>query len=101
VFHDKCDLHDIEMLHRYWTTQSFNDSLALGKPVNFNEFFSYGEDPQMDLERVKSLMKEAFDMGLNVCYYGFRDERLHLPGLTIFDPFDYRSILTYAGDLLR
>lgn len=98
-FHERYNGNHINTHHRHWTASSFQETIALGKPVCFNEFFAMKS--QMSLSDVKLLMKTAFDMGLNVCYYGFRDESLHLPGLTIYDPFNYMDILYYAGSLIN
>ena len=74
--------------------------MAHGKPVVFDEYFAMFE--QLSLQEVKDIMDLAFDSGVQgVCYYGFRDPRLKLPGLIYFDPDDYEGILIYAGQLAK
>jgi len=92
-FHIRYSDYDIETHHREWTAASWTESLSYGRPVTFNEYFSQGN---LTLEETKDLMDEAFDTGcLAVNYYGFRFDKI--PGLTRYDPFDYRTILIYAG----
>ncbi len=95
VFHNRYSDYDIESTHREWNVETWNDALSYGKPVTFSEYFSQGN---LTLQEVKDLMKTAFDMGLSVQYYGFRFDKI--PGLSVYDPFDYKSILNYAGQLL-
>ena len=96
VFHNRYSDYDIESTHRNWNVETWNEALSYGKPVTWNEYFSQGN---LSLQEVKDLMKTAFDMGLNVCYYGFRWPGI--PGLSRYDPFPYKSILTYAGELIH
>jgi len=96
IFHERYNGHDIETHHRDWNAESFRESMKYGKPVAFNEFFAFKEN--LSLEQTKNIMKTAFDLGLNVCYYGFRWPGI--PDLGGYDPFDYRDILTFAGNLV-
>lgn len=97
LFHQRYNSHDIETHHRNWTVNSFNETLGYGKPVVFNEFFSMKSN--MTLAQTKSLMKMAFNMGLGVCYYGFRFQGI--PDLAGYDDFDYKEILNFAGGLTK
>ena len=99
-FFSKYDGLDIISHHRDWNEDSFRADVQKGKPVNFNEFFAMRSG--MSLAKTKQLMKLAFDCGCcGVQYYGWRDEKLGLPGLTKFDPFDYEEMLNYAGGLVK
>lgn len=98
IFHSQSSYQHIETHHREWTVDSFNETLAHRKPVVFSEYFSQGN---LTLDQTKAIMKTAFDMGIHVNYYGWRDIKLGLPGLTKYDPFPYKSILTYAGKLAK
>lgn len=93
MFHTRYSGHDIETHHREWTVESWQETMAYGKPVVFNEYFSQGN---LSLQEVKFLMNSALETGCKgVTYYGFRFPGI--PGLTIYDPFDYLDILNYAG----
>lgn len=96
LFYEGYKDFDLFSHHREWTVQSFNEALAHGKPVVFNEYFSQGN---LTLDQTKAIMKTAFDMGIHVTYYGFRFPKI--PGLSKYDPFDYKSILNYAGKLAK
>lgn len=99
-FHSKYDGLDINSHHRNWGETSFKKDVRKGKPVVFNEFFAMRSG--MTLAKTKQLMNLAFDCGVQgVQYYGWRDKKLNLPGLTVFDPFDYREMLQYAGKLAK
>ncbi len=94
-FHERYNGNHLNTHHRHWTAGSFQETIALGKPVCFNEYFSQGN---LTLDQTKAIMKTAFNMGIHVNYYGFRFDKI--PGLTKYDPFDYMLILKYAGELL-
>lgn len=98
-FYNSYDNLDINTHHREWSENEFKATVGKGKPVLWNEYFAMRSG--MSLTKVKQLMNLAFDCGIQgVAYYGFRDEKLNLPGLTKFDPFDYQKILDYAGSLV-
>ncbi len=95
-FYNQYKDFDIFSHHREWRVESFNETLAHRKPVVFSEYFSQGN---LTLDETKAIMKTAFDMGIHVQYYGFRFEGI--PGLKTFDPFHWKDILTFAGELVE
>lgn len=96
IFHQRYNDYDIETHHREWNTASFRESMQYGKPVVWNEYFAMKAG--LSLEQIKSLMRLAFDCGIQgVQYYGFRLE--NISGLEKYDSFDYSEILNYAGQL--
>ncbi len=95
LFYSQYDDHDIASHHRDWDEDSWNETMAHGKPVVFNEYFSQGN---LSLDEVKEIMDESFGLGIATQYYGFRWPGI--PGLSVYDPFPYMSIVDYAGQLL-
>jgi len=96
-FHQICSSHQISTVHRQWTSGEIQNALKYGKPVIRNEYFDRGK---LGLEIVKQIMRETFDVGGQGCqYYGFAIPGLG--GLIAPDPFDYRAMLEFAGQLTR
>lgn len=97
-FHSKYNGNHINTYHRHWTASSIQGTVALGKPVAFNEFFSQGN---LTLQEVKDLFDLALNTGCQlVNYYGQRCSLI--PGLTILDPWHppggfNKAMLIYAG----
>jgi len=98
-FHNLYNGLDINSHHRAWQEASFREDVRRGKPVVFNEFFAFRSG--MSLARTKQIMNLAFKCDIQaVTYYGFRDSSM-FPGLKNDDPFDYRDMLKYAGEMAR
>jgi len=93
----KLGLVDIITHHRYWTEASFKEYIKYNIPVIQNEYFAYKS--QMSLQQTKAIMKTTLDIGFAGCqYYGLRFPGI--PDLGGYDPFDYKDILTFAGNLV-
>ncbi len=96
IFHTQYSGHDIESHHREWEEDSFRETLAYGKPVVFDEFFSQGNKT---LQEIKDIFKTSVDLGIATNYYGYRFRGL--PHLSTTDPFDKDAIPDYAGELIH
>ncbi len=97
LFHSICSAHKISTVHRQWTSGEITNALKYGKPVIRNEYFDRGD---LGLGAVKQIMYETFEAGGQGCtYYGFAIAGLE--GLIAPDPFDYKEMLIYAGNLTK
>lgn len=96
IFHDLYFGHQIETHHRHWVVPHWESTIAYGKPVLFNEFFTFGAHDK-DLEDCKAIMLQAFDTGCTgVQFYNF-----WWPGIEAETPapFYYRDMMDFAGSL--
>lgn len=102
LFYTRYSGHDIATHHREWAADSFNETLARGKPSLFNEFFAMRE--QLGLQDVQDLMNLVLTEGFSgVTYYGVR---FAIPGITNLDPWQpqngfNKAMVNYAGQLAK
>lgn len=97
LFQQICSAHKISTIHRQWNQEEIIKSLQYGKPVIRNEYVDRGG---LGLNLVAQIMKGDFDIGAQGCqYYGFAITGLE--GLIAPDPFDYKEILIFAGNLVK